>query len=62
MQGHIDRGGLRYGKHIRNHLMTEPAPYVHRDKTAWDYATEVAAALALMVATSVAVVFAVLCI
>lgn len=55
---HINRGGLRYGRHIRNHLMTDPGPYIHRERTMGDLVTEILTVTTAMVSVSMAIAFA----
>lgn len=61
MYDHINRGGYRYGNHIRNHLITEPKPYVRYEPTLWDVVAEVVTRLSLSVITIMIVVAAAIC-
>lgn len=60
MQEHINRGGDRYGNHIRNHLMTDPGPYVHREVTLGERISQGLLVFTTALATCMAVVFALL--
>lgn len=58
MQEHINRGGLRYGRHIRNHLMTDPGAYLPRERTMGVILSEIALVGMVLVAVPMAIVFA----
>lgn len=58
MYDHINRGGYRYGKHIRNHLMPDPRPYVRYEPTMMEVVAEVAARVSLSLTVLLAVVAA----
>lgn len=55
---HINRGGLRYGRHIRNHLMTDPGPYIPRERTMGDILSEIALVGTMLLAVPMAIAFA----
>ena len=61
MQEHINRGGYRYGVHIRNHMITEPKPYVRYEPTMMEVVAEVLAKLTLSVIVPLIVVAAAIC-
>ena len=61
MQEYINRGGYRYGNHIRNHLITEPMPYVHYEPTMMEVVEEVLAKVSLSVSVILSVVAAAIC-
>lgn len=45
----MDRGGYWSGTHIRNHMMLEPGPYIHREPKRWGEVLAHAAAIAAVV-------------
>ena len=46
----MDRGGYWSGTHIRNHMMLEPGPYIHREPKRWgEVLAQAAAAIAAVV-------------
>lgn len=45
----MDRGGYWSGTHIRNHMMLEPGPYIHREPKRWGEVLAQAAAIAAVV-------------
>lgn len=55
---HINRGGLRYGRHIRNHLMTDPGAYIPRERTMGDILSEIALVGTMLLAVPMAIAFA----
>lgn len=61
MYDHINRGGYRYGNHIRNHLITEPKPYVRYEPTMMEVVAEVLAKASLSVIVILSVVAAAIC-
>jgi hypothetical protein len=58
MQEHINRGGVRYGNHIRNHMLTDPGPYVHREVTLGERISQGLLVLTTALATPLAIVLA----